>query len=578
MNSATDCLFISRHLSRSVAIINHAVGAARLLEQSMSFKYKSLMPAGLTVWILASTLSVACADRHEPRPAAKADFDRATSMLKENETRAAVVALKKAIEADPEFIEAHDKYIETVENSIIVHDSSFDKTTAIALATLKAQYVSWAARYPKSAGIAYGLGRIYLDAEDPRGKPYLLKAVSLNPKLAEAYEQLSYDADLWGNGRASLDYMGKASELEPQNADYAFSLAFRFQESDHAKYVELSLDVARRFPRSQRAAQALFWLGENSHSDAEKVRYWEQARTQFPPDKFMWTASSMDMLFEIYARTDPDKALTLAREMQSKVSKDDAAEWTDDALLAQNVVAVRQLFAAGKYAEAKAILDKTKVRRRSADAMMIALLRAEAAAGAGDTSAAYEDLLRRYAKTPEDAVHEALLNYAGKEGKASEQVEHDIWALRDASAKPAPPFDLPNYLSGKKTSLHDYRGKVVLLTFWFPGCGPCRSELPHLQSVMKKFTGKDVAYIGINTMPLQDGYVVPFVKTTHYTFTPLRGNRDLGENAYHTYDPGNFLIDQTGNVIYSDFWAYDPGSERVLQLMIQSMLDHKPTR
>jgi len=369
--------------------------------------------------------------------------------------------------------------------------------------------------------------------------------------------------------------MRKASELEPQNADYAFSYAFCCQESDHAKYVELSLGVAKRFPSSQRAAQALFWLGENSRTDTEKVRYWEQARAEFPPDKFMWSASAMSRLFEIYARTDPSKALALAREMQSKVSKDDIAEWTDDALLAQNVVTVRQLFAARRYSEAKTILDKTKVRKRSTDAMMIALLRAEAAAGTGDTKTAYEGLLRRYAKTPEDAVHDALLNYAGKEGKASDKVEHDIWALRDASAKPAPPFDLVNYLSGKKTSLHHYRGKVVLLTFWFPGCGPCRSELPHLQSVMKKFTGKDVAFIGINTMPVQDGYVVPFVKTTHYTFTPLRGNRDIGENAYHTYDPGNFLIDQAGNVIYSGFWAYDPGSERVLQLMIQSMLDHK---
>jgi len=77
----------------------------------MSLKFKPT-PVGLIALVLASTPSIAFADSREPGPAAKADFDRATSLLKDNKTRAAVVALKKAIEADPEFIEAHDKYIE----------------------------------------------------------------------------------------------------------------------------------------------------------------------------------------------------------------------------------------------------------------------------------------------------------------------------------------------------------------------------------------------------------------------------------------------------------------------------------
>ena len=49
------------------------------------------------------------------------------------------------------------------------------------------------------------------------------------------------------------------------------------------------------------------------------------------------------------------------------------------------------------------------------------------------------------------------------------QVTADLKARRDKQAKPAEEFDLENYLDGSKASLAKYRGKVVLLNFWYPG-------------------------------------------------------------------------------------------------------------
>ncbi len=40
-------------------------------------------------------------------------------------------------------------------------------------------------------------------------------------------------------------------------------------------------------------------------------------------------------------------------------------------------------------------------------------------------------------------------------------------------------------LSGRKVSLADYRGKVVVLNFWTKTCGPCLEEMPSLADLAK---------------------------------------------------------------------------------------------
>jgi thiol-disulfide isomerase/thioredoxin len=114
---------------------------------------------------------------------------------------------------------------------------------------------------------------------------------------------------------------------------------------------------------------------------------------------------------------------------------------------------------------------------------------------------------------------------------------------------------------------------VVLLTFWFPGCGPCRGEFPHFQEVLKKFKGQDIAYVGINVVPGQDPYVLPFMQSSGYSFTPLRDKDQMAQKAYHVRgEPSNYLIDRDGHIIFSDFMIQSPRAQRMLELMIGSLV------
>jgi len=64
-------------------------------------------------------------------------------------------------------------------------------------------------------------------------------------------------------------------------------------------------------------------------------------------------------------------------------------------------------------------------------------------------------------------------------------------------AKMVPPFTVTT-LDGKKLSMDDLQGKVVLLDFWATWCAPCREALPHIQQVAKKFKDEPLVILSVS--------------------------------------------------------------------------------
>jgi len=488
---------------------------------------------------------------------------------------ASLTILREAVEAHPDSISAHQKFIKAFKHSI--PNATFQNEDSV-LSLLESQYKNWMQQFPKSAAVPFALGDAYANAESPKAKPYLLKALVIDPKFDKAYFDLWIDAERWGEFKKGQQYIKKASELQPDNPDYAFYFADTYENSDPQKYIALSLDVVKRFPNSERGAQALYWLAFRSSDQKDKIEIYEQLKSKFPPEKFGWSAGAMSNYFDLLLQVNPAKALTLAQFMSHlKMSVDDTKEWGKQAILAKQVDHARKFLEEHKPADAVKILSEVTVSRWSSALEAIKMLKAEAMDADGNTSAAYDSLLVFFAKTPGEKTKEKLLNYGAKLGKNSTQVKSDVLQKRYTNAKPAPPFNLLAYLTNDSVSLSDYRGKIVLLTFWFPGCGPCRGEFPHFQKVLSKFKGKDIVYIGINVSAEQNEYVVPFMKSSGYSFTPLHENGDRQEKSYKVRgEPTNFLIDQEGRIVFSDFMIQDLKAEQMLELMISSMLANNP--
>jgi thiol-disulfide isomerase/thioredoxin len=535
------------------------------------------MKRALTLLLLAvaTPVGVLAAPEHVPAPAAQAALERAKVLEKDKKTDEALAAFYQAVEADPDFLVAHDWLIQFRDHwKLAVYQQEKPANFAARLKEMNqkidAKYAQWQKRFPDSLGILYGMANQFYDRESPEARPYLLKLAERDPTNAKIYSMLAQDAFRSGDQKDAVEYLHKAAALEPNNPEYAYYYAGSVEPSKRQAAIE---DVIARFPNTEAGAKALYWLGEDAPKDAQRIAYFERLRTQFPPEKFQWSAEGMPRLFEAYLRVDPSRAVKLAQDMQAaKASK----EWTGRVELAQTFVEVNNKLMVGKANEALALLDKLKPERNSGNTGMVMRLKARVMAAAGQAPGGYRILVQLQAKAPDDETQTALETIGKQLQKSPAQVKADIKAAVNTGAKPAPPFDLQQYTSDDTLSLAKLRGKVVLLTFWFPGCGPCRVEFPHFEAVMQHFHhDKDVAYIGINIIRDQDPYVLPLIDKKGYSFTPLKGTEEItsAEKGFNAgAAPTNFVIDRTGRIVYRDFMIRDAHGELMVQRMIESVL------
>lgn len=478
-----------------------------------------------------------------------------------------IARMREAVEANPDDLKAHEQYI---------------KAIGIETPEFKKQYDVWMKQFPKSVTVPFAIGQAYYKKERADATPYLLKVVEMDPKRGDVYEMLAIDACRWGDYPANARYEKLATEADPTNFTFARHYALALKGRDNGEWKLLCREVEQRFAGTDNASQALGLIGIFSDDPKEKEAIFLEQMKKYPADKFPSTKNGMAWLATLYIATAPDKAVSLYKEIMSApdIAKSTKDYYQRNLDYAQAFVAAQELMNKKQYSQALDVLVKVPTRRNdNADAASkLAIMKAEALHNTGNTAAAYDSLLSKVIIKPSDELLDAIKTYGGKLGKDAKQIETDKWKLIDANVKPAPDFNLYAYLEKKNISLNDLKGKTVFLSFWFPGCGPCRAEMVHLEPVVRKMRSmnKDFVYVGINGLTEQDPYVESFMKKTGFSFTPLQ---DIDQKVAKTYGvrgyPTNFIIDGNGKIIYTGFMIGNPKDQRMLELMIQSVADHK---
>ena len=113
-------------------------------------------------------------------------------------------------------------------------------------------------------------------------------------------------------------------------------------------------------------------------------------------------------------------------------------------------------------------------------------------------------------------------------------------------------------LDDNDVSLHQFRGKYLLINFWATWCGPCKIEMPSLEALYQRFKNKNFALLAISNDMFGASIVKPFVKANHLNFTILLDQRLKASNAFGvTSLPSTFMIDPKGEIIGALFGAED---------------------
>ncbi len=106
---------------------------------------------------------------------------------------------------------------------------------------------------------------------------------------------------------------------------------------------------------------------------------------------------------------------------------------------------------------------------------------------------------------------------------------------------------------GTPLKASDYRGKVMVVNFWYANCAPCRAEAPILQGLYEKYQGKGVEFVGVNVAD-QPTSAISFNKTFGITYPSVM---DVDSGAARigfagaispTATPTTFVLDTEGRI------------------------------
>lgn len=125
-----------------------------------------------------------------------------------------------------------------------------------------------------------------------------------------------------------------------------------------------------------------------------------------------------------------------------------------------------------------------------------------------------------------------------------------------------------------EVSLESLQGKVVLLNFWATWCGPCKLEMPHIQSIYDDNKDKGFVVVSVSIDDARDkSQIKPTIMSKKLTFPVIH---DQDTSIVSQYNPTKTLpytviIDAEGR-ISQVHQGYTPGDETALRTEVEELL------
>ncbi len=150
-------------------------------------------------------------------------------------------------------------------------------------------------------------------------------------------------------------------------------------------------------------------------------------------------------------------------------------------------------------------------------------------------------------------------------GAKPEELKEGRW---EKPKKTLPAFEVAD-LSGKTWKLQSLEGKSVLINLWATWCGPCNSELPHLQKLYETVKGRTDLQILTFNIDEDLGLVEPFMKEKGFSFPVIPAYSLVMGMLDGVGIPQNWVVDPRGAWRWTQL-GYD-GAPDFVEAMIQRL-------
>jgi thiol-disulfide isomerase/thioredoxin len=143
--------------------------------------------------------------------------------------------------------------------------------------------------------------------------------------------------------------------------------------------------------------------------------------------------------------------------------------------------------------------------------------------------------------------------------------------LNDYTGHNATPVLVLEDLAGRRHSLADYRGQVVLINFWASWCHPCLQEIPDLIRLAETLKDRSFTLLAVNVGESKNGLPGFTRKMAEHMVMLL----DPGSEAFERWEgmglPSSFVLDGTGHIRYEAYGPVNWDASYIVEILTDLM-------
>lgn len=126
----------------------------------------------------------------------------------------------------------------------------------------------------------------------------------------------------------------------------------------------------------------------------------------------------------------------------------------------------------------------------------------------------------------------------------------------------APDWKFPVYGKSDSVSLSQFKGKYVLIDYWYVACYPCQKAIPSLLKLQEKFKDKLIV-LGMNPYD-NDEKLKEFIPKNKITYQIIKCNNQFPRSVYNVSAyPTMYLINKEGKIIKTHIGFYSEDKDAI---------------